>query len=71
MGCFSTAQVWEMTANLERQMKIPSHIIQSLLRLDFIFVDKVTKQLSLLELTVPRVERRTFTKTDEELSACQ
>ncbi len=46
-----------MTVDLERQLKIPTHITQSKLRPDIILVSEATKQLILLELTVPWEER--------------
>jgi len=42
-----------MTVDLDRQLKIPAHITQSMLRLDNILISESTKQLILLELTVP------------------
>ncbi len=45
-----------MTVNLERQLKIPTHITQSKLRPDIILVSEATQQLILLELTVPLEE---------------
>lgn len=46
-----------MTVDLDRQLKIPPHITQSTLRPDIILVSEATKQLILLELTVPWEER--------------
>lgn len=46
-----------MTVDLERQLKIPPHITHSRLRPDIILVSEATKQLFLLELTVPWEER--------------
>ena len=46
-----------MTVDLERQLRIPPHIIQTSLRPDVILVSEATKQLCLLELTVPWEER--------------
>ena len=46
-----------MTVDLERQLKIPPHITQTRLRPDIILVSEATKQLLLLELTVPWEER--------------
>ena len=46
-----------ITVDLERQLKIPPHITQSRLRPDIILVSEATKQLFLLELTVPWEER--------------
>ena len=56
-GLLSTARDWVMTVDLERQLKIPSHITQTRLRPDIILVSEATKQLLLLELTVPWEER--------------
>ncbi len=57
VGLLSTARDWAMTVDLERQLKIPTHITQSKLRPDIILVSEATKQLILLELTVPWEER--------------
>ncbi len=46
-----------MTVDLERQLKIPTHITQLNWDLTFILVSEATKQLILLELTVPWEER--------------
>lgn len=46
-----------MTADIERQLKIARHITQSKLRTDIILVSEATKQLVLLELTVPWEDR--------------
>ncbi|KAI2661122.1 Spore protein YkvP [Labeo rohita] len=56
-GLLSTARDWVMSVDLERQLKIPQHIIQSTLRPDIILVSEATRQLILLELTVPWEER--------------
>ncbi len=52
VGLLSTARDWGMTVDLERQLKIPTHITQSKLR-----VSKATQQLILMELTVSWEER--------------
>lgn len=57
MGLLATARDWEMTVDSEKQLKIPSHINQSRLRPDIILVSEATKQLFMLELTVPWEER--------------
>lgn len=46
-----------MTVDLERQLRIPPHIAESTLRPDIILVSEATRQLVLLELTVPWEER--------------
>ncbi|XP_059199347.1 uncharacterized protein LOC131979398 [Centropristis striata] len=56
-GLLSTARDWVMTVDLQKQLKIPSHITQSRLRPDIILTSEATKQLLLLELTVPWEER--------------
>lgn len=53
----STARDWVMIVDLERQLKIPTHITQSKLGPDFILVSEATKQLILLELAVPWEEK--------------
>ncbi len=57
VGLLSTARNWAMTVDLERQLKIPKQLTQSKLRPDIILVSEATKQLILLELTVPWEER--------------
>ncbi len=57
VGLLSTARDWAMTVDLERQLKIPTHITQSKLRPDIILVSEAAEQLILLELTVPWEER--------------
>lgn len=52
-----TARDWVMSVDLERQLKIPPHITKTSLRPDIILVSEATKQLVLLELTVPWEER--------------
>ncbi|KAK0146299.1 hypothetical protein N1851_014401 [Merluccius polli] len=56
-GLLPTARDWVMSVDLERQLKIPPHITQTRLRPDIILVSEATKQLVLLELTVPWEER--------------
>lgn len=51
------ARDWVMAADLERQLKFPAHIVQTLLTPDTILVSEATRQLGLLELTVPWKER--------------
>lgn len=48
----SIAQDWVMSDGLDQQLKIPSYMIQSSLRLDIILVSRSTRKLILLELTV-------------------
>lgn len=49
----SSARDWEMMVDLKKQLNIPPHITQS----SIILVSEATKQLFLLELTVPWKER--------------
>jgi len=48
-GFLSTARDWMMAVELERQLKIPAHIVQTTLRPDTILVSEATRQLILLE----------------------
>nr|BAC82600.1 reverse transcriptase [Danio rerio] len=56
-GLLSMTRDWVMSVDLERQLKIPPHVTQSTLRPDIILVSEATRQLTLLELTVPWEER--------------
>ncbi len=56
VGLLSTTRK-VMTVDLEMQLKTPPYVIQSFLRPDIILVSETTRQLTLLELTVPWEER--------------
>ena len=52
-----TAQDWKMSVDLEGRLKIPSEITVTNLRPDMILISKDTKQLGIIELTVPIEDR--------------
>ena len=51
------AKDWRIEVDLDRQLKIPEDIITTLLRPDMIIYSRSSKQLALVELTVPIEER--------------
>lgn len=56
-GILSTADDWEMRADLQRQLKFPEEIATTTCRPDVVLWSKATKQVALVELTVPWEER--------------
>jgi len=56
-GLLSIAKDWVKAVDVERQLKISVHKVQTSLRPDTILVSEATRQLVLLELTVPWEER--------------
>lgn len=57
LGLLTTATDWQLEVDLGKQLKIPSRITSTRLRPDMIIVSDSTKQLIILELTVPWEER--------------
>ncbi|RXN29637.1 reverse transcriptase [Labeo rohita] len=57
LGLLTTATDWQLEVDLDKQLKIPSRITSTRLRPDMIIVSDSTKQLIILELTVPWEER--------------
>ena len=53
----SSAKDWTMRVDLESRLKIPEEIVVTSLRPDVIVISKTTKQLGIIELTVPTEER--------------
>ena len=53
----SAANDWKITVDLETSLKIPSDICSTNLRPDITIVSRKTKQIGLIELTVPNEER--------------
>ena len=53
----STANDWKLTVDLVPRLKIPIEIADTRLRPDMIIVSKKTRQLGIIELTVPTEER--------------
>ena len=56
-GVLATANDWEMRADLKKQLKFPEEIAHTSLRPDIVLWSKGTKQVVLIELTVPWEER--------------
>ena len=53
----SAAKDWTLTVDVDKNLKIPSDICQTNLRPDIIIVSKKSKQLGVIELTVPSEDR--------------
>ena len=53
----SSAKDWNLTVDLESSLKIPRDICNTSLRPDLILVSRKTKQMGILELTVPNEDR--------------
>ncbi|KAM9717486.1 uncharacterized protein ACNS7B_021136 [Menidia menidia] len=56
-GVLATANDWEMRADLKKQLKFPEEIAHTSLRQDIVLWSKGTKQVVLIELTIPWEER--------------
>jgi hypothetical protein len=56
-GLLGTAPDWQMKADLGKQLRFPEHIVETTLRPDIVLFSDSTKQVVLLELTVPWEER--------------
>lgn len=56
-GLLGTAPDWQMKADLGKQLKFPEQIVETTLRPDIVLFSDSTKQVVLLELTVPWEER--------------
>ena len=56
-GLLSTAQDWQLSVDLGSQLKFPQHVAKTTLRPDIILVSEATKNVVMLELTVPWEER--------------
>ncbi|XP_049337547.1 uncharacterized protein LOC125802987 [Astyanax mexicanus] len=56
-GLLTTAYDWQLKADLGRQLKFPEHIARTSLRPDLVLTSESTKQVVLLELTVPWEDR--------------
>lgn len=57
LGILGTAEDWEMILDLGRQLKFPEEIAVTSLRLDIVVWSQATRQVALIELTVPWEER--------------
>lgn len=56
-GILATARDWQLLVDLEQQLKFPNHIVTTTLRPDIVLLSESTKQVVLLELTVPWEDR--------------
>lgn len=56
-GLLHTASDWQLQADLAKQLRFPQYIITSSLCPDMVITTKVSKQVIILELTVPWEER--------------
>lgn len=53
LGLLSTASDWELRVDLQQQLKFPTEIVITTLRPDMILWSKSTRQVIMIELTVP------------------
>ncbi|XP_051969484.1 LOW QUALITY PROTEIN: uncharacterized protein LOC127634119 [Xyrauchen texanus] len=76
-GILATARDWQLLVDLERQLKFPNHVVTTSLRPDVVLLSESTKQVVLLELTVPWEDRleeafeRKLTKYEGLVSECR
>ncbi|XP_053339380.1 uncharacterized protein LOC128510861, partial [Clarias gariepinus] len=56
-GLLNTAQDWKLQADLGRQLKFPEYILTTSLRPDMVLTSDASKQVVLVELTVPWEDR--------------
>ncbi|KAK7901244.1 hypothetical protein WMY93_018013 [Mugilogobius chulae] len=72
-----SARDWRMEADLDKQLKFPPHIAETMLRPDIVLWSNSSKQVLMIELTVPWEERmeeaneRKRDKYEELKSNCQ
>ena len=75
-GLLNPAQDWQLTVDLGSQLNFPQHVHKTTLRPDIILVPEATKNVVLLELTVPWEERmeeafeRKMEKYEDLVSNC-
>ncbi|XP_063050108.1 uncharacterized protein LOC134444859 [Engraulis encrasicolus] len=76
-GLLATARDWQLKVDLGRQLKFPENIAVTTLRPDMVLVSETTRQVVLLELTVPWEDRmeeafeRKRAKYEELASECR
>lgn len=51
-GILLTAQDWQLSVDLEKQLRFPQHIVSTSLRPDILLVLEIIKNIILMELTV-------------------
>ena len=76
-GILASAKDWRMLVDLDKQLRFPSHIVATRLRPDIVLSSDSTRQVVLLELTVPWEDRleeafeRKLSKYTELAEHCQ
>ena len=76
-GILAYAKDWRMLVDLDKQLRFPSHIVATRLRPDIVLSSDSTRQVVLLELTVPWEDRleeafeRKLSKYTELAEHCQ
>ncbi len=76
-GLLATANDWQLSADLVKQLKFPQHIVRATLRPDILLVSEETKNIILMELTVPwedhldEAHERKRTKYEELVIDCR
>ena len=76
-GLLATARDWQLKADLGKQLKFPETIVVTTLRPDLVLMSESTRQVVLLELTVPWEDRmeeafeRKRAKYDELAGECR
>ena len=53
----NTARDWTLKVDLHRRLVVPPHIMETTLRPDMLLISERSKQLGIVELTVPREDR--------------
>lgn len=56
-GLLGTARDWQLNVDLGKQLKFPENIVETTLRPDIVLLSNTSKQVVMLELTVPWEER--------------
>ena len=56
-GLLGTAKDWQLRVDLGKQLKFPENIVETRLRPDIVLFSEASKQVAMLELTVPWEER--------------
>ena len=76
-GMLDSAKDWHMLVDLEKQLRFPGHIVATKLRPDIVLTSDSTRQVVMLELTVPCEERldeayeRKLAKYSDLVEGCQ
>ena len=54
---FASARDWVLQVDLDKRLKVPTYITETNLRPDMLLVSETTKQIGIIELTVPSEDR--------------